>query len=188
MLVQIPGSGRSPGGEHNNPLQYSCLENPTDRRAWRATVHRITKSRTWLKQPHMWDLSSLTRDQTHILCIASWILNHWTTRQVPPKCALGRVSTDPPTFCPFLVSLLSEVLKSQCFWFLGLPGFVFLVYFGPPHFHGLLGTSFLWQRRKRGREKGKEGKWEGGEKKGEEEERKEEKKERKEGGMKDEQE
>ena len=33
-----PGLGRSPGGENGNPLQYSCLENPMDRRAWRATV------------------------------------------------------------------------------------------------------------------------------------------------------
>ena len=37
----IPGLGRSPGGEHGNPLQYSCLENPMDRGAWKATVHRI---------------------------------------------------------------------------------------------------------------------------------------------------
>ena len=42
----IPGSGRSPGGGHGNPLQYSCLENPMDRGAWRATVHRITESDT----------------------------------------------------------------------------------------------------------------------------------------------
>ena len=45
----IPGWGRSPGGGHGNPLQYSCLENPMDRGAWRATVHRVTKSQTWLK-------------------------------------------------------------------------------------------------------------------------------------------
>ena len=37
----VPGSGRSPGGGHRNPLQYSCLENPTDRGAWRASVHRF---------------------------------------------------------------------------------------------------------------------------------------------------
>ena len=43
-------SGRSPGGRHGNSLQYSCLENPMDRGAWWATVHRVTKSRTWLKQ------------------------------------------------------------------------------------------------------------------------------------------
>ena len=38
-LSSIPGSGRSPGGGHGNPLQYSCLENPTDRGAWRATYN-----------------------------------------------------------------------------------------------------------------------------------------------------
>ena len=46
----IPGSGRSLGGGHGNPLQYSCLENPMDRGAWWATVHRVAKSRTGLKQ------------------------------------------------------------------------------------------------------------------------------------------
>ena len=42
----IPGSGRSPGGGHGNPLQYSCLENPMGRGAWRAAVHGVRKSRT----------------------------------------------------------------------------------------------------------------------------------------------
>ena len=36
-LGSIPGSGRSPGGGHGNPVQYSCLENPMDRGAWQAT-------------------------------------------------------------------------------------------------------------------------------------------------------
>ena len=49
-LGSIPGSGRSPGGGHGNPLQYSCLENPVDRGAWWATVHGVAKSRTRLKQ------------------------------------------------------------------------------------------------------------------------------------------
>ena len=44
----IPGSGRSPGEGNGKPLQYSCLENPMDRGAWQATVHRVTKSRTGL--------------------------------------------------------------------------------------------------------------------------------------------
>ena len=39
----IPGSGRSRGGGHGNPLQYSCLENPMDRGAWRATVRRLQR-------------------------------------------------------------------------------------------------------------------------------------------------
>ena len=43
---KIPGSGRSPGGEHGNPLQYSCLENPLDRGAWRATVIGVAESDT----------------------------------------------------------------------------------------------------------------------------------------------
>ena len=41
-----PGLGRSPGGGHGNPLQYSCLENPMDRGAWQATVHTVAKSGT----------------------------------------------------------------------------------------------------------------------------------------------
>ena len=44
----IPGSGRSPGGGHGNPHQYSCLENPMDREAWQATVYRVAKSWTTL--------------------------------------------------------------------------------------------------------------------------------------------
>ena len=45
----IPGTGRSPGGGHDNPVQYSCLENPMDKGAWQATVHGVTQSQTWLK-------------------------------------------------------------------------------------------------------------------------------------------
>ena len=45
----IPGSGRSLGEGIGNPPQYSCLGNPMDREAWQVTVHRVTKSRTWLK-------------------------------------------------------------------------------------------------------------------------------------------
>ena len=49
-MGSIPGSGRSPGGGHGNPLQYSCLENPMENPvAWWATVHGVTKSQSWLK-------------------------------------------------------------------------------------------------------------------------------------------
>ena len=48
----IPGSGRSPGGGHGNPLQYSCLENPMDRGAWWATVHEVARSQTRLSNGH----------------------------------------------------------------------------------------------------------------------------------------
>ena len=49
----IPGSGRSPGGGNGYPLQYSCLENPMDREAWQATVHRVSNDQTQLKQLSM---------------------------------------------------------------------------------------------------------------------------------------
>ena len=45
----IPGLEISPGGGNGNPLQYSCLENPMDREAWWASVHRVEKSWTWVK-------------------------------------------------------------------------------------------------------------------------------------------
>ena len=48
-LGSIPGLGRSLGEGNGNLLQYSCLDNPMDRGAWRATLHRITKSQAQLK-------------------------------------------------------------------------------------------------------------------------------------------
>ena len=56
----ILGSGRSPGGGHGNPLQYSCLENPMDRGVWQATGHGVAKSRTQLK----WISRQVGRDIT----------------------------------------------------------------------------------------------------------------------------
>ena len=46
----IPGLERSPAGGNSNPLQYSCLKNPMDRGGWQATVHRVIKNQTQLKQ------------------------------------------------------------------------------------------------------------------------------------------
>ena len=48
----IPGLGRSPGEGHDNPLQYSCLENPMDRGAWQDTIYRVAKSQAQLKLLH----------------------------------------------------------------------------------------------------------------------------------------
>ena len=55
----VPGSGRSPGGGYGNPLQYSDLENPMDRGAWRATVHGIAQ------ESDMTEQLSLTHSLTH---------------------------------------------------------------------------------------------------------------------------
>ena len=49
----IPGSGRSHGEGNGNPLKYSCLKNPTDRGAWQAIVHGVTKSQAQLSM-HSW--------------------------------------------------------------------------------------------------------------------------------------
>ena len=52
-LGLIPGSGRSPGGGHGNPLQYSYLEKPMDRGVWQATFHKVVRSQTPLRQISM---------------------------------------------------------------------------------------------------------------------------------------
>ena len=56
-MGSIPGSRISPGEENSNPLQYSCPENPVDRGAWWATVHRVAQSRTRLKRLSMHEQS-----------------------------------------------------------------------------------------------------------------------------------
>ena len=53
MWVQSLGTEDCPGGGNGNPLQYSCLENPVDRGAWWAAVHRVAQSRTRLKRLSM---------------------------------------------------------------------------------------------------------------------------------------
>ena len=62
------GSGRSPGGERGNSLQYPCLENPTDRGGWRATVRNVSKSWTRMKQlsTHTCTLSYFLHQIDHI--------------------------------------------------------------------------------------------------------------------------
>ena len=70
----IPGWGRSPGGGHGNPLQCSCLENPKDRGTWWATVHRVTKSWTWLK----W-LSRHTHNISYVYLIVHYIPRTYLT-------------------------------------------------------------------------------------------------------------
>ena len=60
-LHTIPGSERSPGEENGKPLQYSCLENPMDREAWQATVHRVAENQTRLSDEHTTRLYGLPR-------------------------------------------------------------------------------------------------------------------------------
>ena len=73
----IPWSGRSPGGGHGNLLQYSCLENPMDRGAWRATVLRVTKSWTRLKP-----LGMQAWRQFHLPTVQKHSLKWWCGRRL----------------------------------------------------------------------------------------------------------
>ena len=77
-LGSTPGLGRSPGGGHGNPLQYSCLKNPMDKGAWRATVHGVRKSRTRLSM-------SCTTHQS----MASAPIALWATGTLGGNHALG---------------------------------------------------------------------------------------------------
>ena len=63
----IPGLGRSPGGGHGNPPQYSCLKNSMDRGTWQATVHRVTESDT-TQHAHMLLLSLQLLQSCLTLC------------------------------------------------------------------------------------------------------------------------
>ena len=65
----IPRSGRSPGGGHGDPLQYSCLESPMDRGAWWAMVHGIAKRWTCLKQM---DTHAHTHQPYYVLTASPW--------------------------------------------------------------------------------------------------------------------
>ena len=72
-MGSVSGLGRSPGGGHGNPIQYSCLENPMDRGVWRTTVHGVAKSQTRLKRLSMHTLCVVTLG-SHFLVRKNWKL------------------------------------------------------------------------------------------------------------------
>ena len=103
----IPGSGRSPKGGQGNPLQYSCLENPLDRGAWQATVHRVTKSWTWQKGLSMHAWRGHGGSVPHALPYASLSLGYsWVFAQPCPS--------EPTKFlCPSVHRILqARILES----------------------------------------------------------------------------
>ena len=78
----IPGLGRSPEGGHGNLLQYSCLGNPMDRGAWQATVHRVTKSWTWLRRLSMHTHRGLVGSNS--VSIYTWVVQFSSVAQSCP--------------------------------------------------------------------------------------------------------
>ena len=82
-----PWVGKIPGGGHGNPHQYSCLENPMGRGAWRATVHGVTKRRTWLKRlsTHTLVFLSLLGPIVWISSMRTFLILHnvpWASKRV----------------------------------------------------------------------------------------------------------
>ena len=82
----IPGQGRSPGGGMGNPLQYSCLGNPMDRGAWRATVHRVAKRvghDLVTKQAHMfmngesWTTAAMELSRSYLSYLSKLLPTAW---------------------------------------------------------------------------------------------------------------
>ena len=69
----IPGSGRSPGEGNGNPLQYSCLGNPMDRGAWRATVYGVVKESDMAKHKHA-VLAEVTLIKVVRICSRVWVI------------------------------------------------------------------------------------------------------------------
>ena len=72
-MGSVPGAGRSPGGGHGNPLQYSCLENPTDRGAWQAIIHKLQRDRyDWRDLAHTHPITTpFQKFSTSFFCLCT---------------------------------------------------------------------------------------------------------------------
>ena len=91
-LSSIPGSGRSPGEGY--PLQYSCLENPMDKRAWQVTVYRMTKR--W----HDWATNTSTFFHSpEVFSLVGLILNQIVTQMVR-HCTFSLLDGNWAMVCP----------------------------------------------------------------------------------------
>ena len=116
----IPGSGRSPEAGHSNPLQYSCLENPMDRGAWRAAVHGVPKSQTDQMWSLLFSMVAKTRNNVHqvpnhnMLCQnfypkpINWSINQLQRKNSPLEIA-SKVLSPSTSMCVCLC-----VCKYEC--------------------------------------------------------------------------
>ena len=115
----IPGSGRSPGGGNGNTPHYSCLGNSTDRGAWRATVHRITKELEVTERAHRQRRARVTVEYITLSKIACSILKFWQLLQIticlPQKlCQFTFASEINKTLYFSVPTLLYQALLSLC--------------------------------------------------------------------------
>ena len=93
-LCSIPGWGRSAGGGHGNPFQYSCLENPVDSGAWQATVRRVTKSQTRLKRLILACMHGQVFCKISLSCVSLMVFLYWSWQS-------GFWEEDPEVGVPF---------------------------------------------------------------------------------------
>ena len=105
-LGSIPGLVQYPGRDWNgNPLQYSCLENPMGRGGFRATVHRVAKSQTWL--------SDWPRVQAHLRYVGCCLLSWWMSWSPEWNSALWLNCMTEQAAAPSLYSSSFEVVPCQ---------------------------------------------------------------------------
>ena len=114
-LGLIPGWGRSPGGAHGIPLQYSSLENPMDGGAWQGTVHRVTKSLTWLSN---WAC-------THILSIYSRSLPRATLQKPSHRLYVLWLKYVPLEGAPGLF-IEATARRQWCIFCYHMHGFIYI--------------------------------------------------------------
>ena len=109
----ISGSGRSPGGGHGNPQQYSSMENPMDRRAWWATVHGVANSWTWTE--HACVYKTIFHHHSYFSCSSTCLLINW---KISP-----RSSDNTLMALPHLSSFSTPLAAvSTSYWSLFSPG------------------------------------------------------------------
>ena len=106
----IPESGQFPGGGHGNPLQFSCLENPTDRGAWQTIVHGVTRSQTLLKQ-----LSMHTRSVREATAGTQVNISFWLHHTNNPVLGTAHTQTQIQIFISGYNSLIQYFVKKKAF-------------------------------------------------------------------------
>ena len=153
--ASIPGSGRSPGGVHSNPLQYPCLENPMDRGSWWVTVHGVAKSQTrlkWLKccahahtRAHA-HTHTHTHTHTHLQGTSQTVdwgtLSNLSEKNCPETLAWGEVFRSGTHFVAYGTALKEHRLQMHLAFSLCLaPAYK---YQREKSIHTHLGHSSLW--------------------------------------------
>ena len=91
----VPGLGRSPGRRHGNPLQYSCLENPMDRGAWKAAVHGVAEGWTRLSNfTFTFHFHALEKEMATHSSVLAWRIPGTGEPGGVPSMGLHRVGHD----------------------------------------------------------------------------------------------